>query len=203
LRIPTVSEIPSWPASLRRSAITIPDSPTRRRGAVPLSEDDAVATACSAGCWSEDAAAGTSLPNRLMSLTQVLPNRPEMQLGPACSPSGGMRTARGPVRETRAPRHRCRADRHGTCSTVARVWVPAFPLRWNRRAGDDCPGERAPNSAPAPMHTVSEHCRDYRSSAAAATTGLRIGASPPPDSGTVASYVESAAGETRGVQHVR
>ena len=100
-----------------------------------VSEDTAVAVdaARSAGRSSEDVTAGTSLPNRLMSLTQVLPNRPETQLGPACSPSGGMRTALGPVRGLFAPRHRCRADRHGTCSTAARVWVPAFPLRWNRR----------------------------------------------------------------------
>ena len=202
LRIPAVLGIPSWPANLRRSASTIPDSPARRRGAVPLSEVGTADAALSAGCWPEDAAAGTSLPNRLMSLTQVLPNRPETQLGqPARRPAV---CGRRVVQSGRLAHHdiRCRADRHGTCSTAARVWVPAFPLRWNRRAGDNRPGERAPNSAPAPMHTVSEHSRDYRSNAAAATTGPRIGGSPPPDSGTIAGHIEPVGGETGGVHHI-
>lgn len=111
LRIPEMCGMPIWPASLRRSAITIADSPLRRRSAVALSEEDSeedgedredtAIPAWSAGGRSEDAAAGTSLPNRLMSLTQVLPNRPETQLRPACSPSDGMRTAPNPVRKAR------------------------------------------------------------------------------------------------------
>src|SRR5436305_14880871 len=139
-----MSERPSWPASWRSSAITIPDNPPRRRGAVPLSEAGPEVPAWSAGCWSEDAAAATSLPNTLISLTQVLPNRPETRLGPACSPSGGLPTAPRSSYGGLADHHITgQADRHGTCSTPGLGLGASLPATTSTGGrAIDCPGER-------------------------------------------------------------
>lgn len=67
----------------------------------------------------------------------------------------------------------------------------------------NCSGERAPNSAPAPVHAVSERHRAYRSGAVAATIGPRMDGSPPPDRGTVMGDAELVPGETGGVHYNR
>ena len=229
LRIPEMCGMPICPANLRRSGITIADSPLRRRSAAALSEDDSAAgpgggsaedreeaaiPAWSAGGRSDDAAAEISLPNRLMSLTQVLPNRPEAQLRPACSPSDGMRTAPNPVRQARrSPKLSVTSRPARDMSSCGQGVGASLPATTNLESGRLIVRVRGPRTR---HRRPCTRCLNYRKSIAPAPSGQQLalgwGGSPSlegvsavanDDRGAVAGDVKSVLSEANGIHHSR
>jgi hypothetical protein len=115
-----------------------------------------------------------------MSFTQVLPNRPETQLRPACSPSDGTRTASNPVRKARVPQA-IGVEPTGTGPVQPGQGLGAsLPATTQLEGGRLIVRVRGPRTRHRrPCTRCLDSTEPIASGAIAATTGPRMGGSPP------------------------